>query len=372
MRVLHVIESMGRGGAERNFATLLPALAALGVDSVVATLWSGHAYDDRLARHATRHDFGLRPGPAFAAIPGLIKLARGCDAVHTQLPWADVTGRLAALAAGKPSVTTLHTTQYDRDNWARSSRAVQGKVQVIRALDAALARTTRRFFAVSPAVRDSYARALWLAPERIEIAPCMIDPEEWDPIRLPPRDELRRGYGMAAGELAVISVGRLIPSKRQCDAIAAVAALARSAPVRLYLAGTGSEEAALRAQADALGAPVVFLGDRNDVPRLLHAADLFVFPTLFEGMPLALLEAMAMGKPCLCSDLVEIRGLGGEAVVYFGATDLPALTEGLRALASDPARRAALGARARQEALRFADPGAAAARFVDRVRTLLP
>lgn len=372
MRVLHVIESMGRGGAERNFATLLPALSALGVESVVATLWSGHAYDDRLARYATRHDFGLQPGPAFTAIPGLIRLARGCDAVHTQLPWADVAGRLAALAARKPSVTTLHTTQYDHENWAASSRAVQGKVQVIRALDAALARTTRRFFAVSPAVRDSYARALWLAPDRIEIAPCMIDPEEWDPARLPAREELRRGYGMAEGELAVISVGRLIPSKRQRDAIAAVAEVARSARVRLYLAGTGSEEAALRAQAAELAAPVVFLGDRNDVPRLLHAADLFVFPTLFEGMPLALLEAMAMGKPCLCSDLVEIRELGGDALTYFAPTDLPGLTEGLRALAADAGRRARLGERAKDLALRFADPRAAAARFVDRVRALLP
>src|SRR6187399_1596694 len=106
MRVLHVIESMSRGGAERNLATLLPALGGMGVESVVATLWAGHAYDDVLARFATRRDFGLRPGPAFSALPGLVSLARTVDIVHTQLPWADIVGRMAAVATGKPSITT--------------------------------------------------------------------------------------------------------------------------------------------------------------------------------------------------------------------------------------------------------------------------
>src|SRR5688500_19152721 len=103
MRVLHVIESMSRGGAERNLATLLEPLQSLGVDNVVATLWSGHAYDEVLDRFADRHDFGLSPGPALSVLPGLIKLARSADVVHTQLPWADIVGRLAALAARRPS-----------------------------------------------------------------------------------------------------------------------------------------------------------------------------------------------------------------------------------------------------------------------------
>jgi glycosyltransferase involved in cell wall biosynthesis len=369
MRILHVIESMGRGGAERNFATLLPSLSALGVENVVATLWSGHAYDETLARFATHHDFALpRPGPAFSTVPGLIRLARNADAVHTQLAWADIVGRMAAVTARKPSLTTMHTTQYDDDNVARLPRSARVNTRIIQALDAGLARTARRMFAVSASVRDSYARALHLSPSRIEIAPNMIDPDAFDPDRQPPRAELRERYGMAPDEVAVIAVGRLIPSKRQEDAIRAVAEVARQRPVRLYLAGTGADEPQLRALAAAEECPVVFLGDRDDIPQLLHASDLFVFPTLFEGMPMALLEAMAMGKACLCSDLVEIRQLGGEAVVYFPPRDLAGLVAALRALVGDPARRAQLGEVARAAVRGFADPLGAARRFVAAVQ----
>jgi glycosyltransferase involved in cell wall biosynthesis len=372
MRVLHVIESMGRGGAERNFATLLPSLSALGVENVVATLWSGHAYDDVLARHATHHDFRLpRPGPAFSTVPGLIRLARRVDAVHTQLAWADIVGRIAAVAAGRPSLTTMHTTQYDGDNVARLPPRARLHTRIIQAMDGTLARTTGRLFAVSPSVRTSYARALHLDPSRIEVAPNVIDPAIFAPDRQPPREELRARYGMAADELAVISVGRLIPSKRQEDAIRAVAALGRGAPARLYLAGSGPDEAALRALAARESAPVVFLGDRGDVPQLLHASDVFLFPTLFEGMPMALLEAMAMGKACLCSDLVEIRQLGGDAVVYFQPHDVAAIQRELRVLVADPGRREALGTKARSAAQRYADPLGAARRFVTAVEELV-
>jgi glycosyltransferase involved in cell wall biosynthesis len=373
LRVLHVIESMGRGGAERNFVTLLPALTSLGIENVLATLWGGHAFDVQLDRVAVeRHDFGLaRPGPAFTAVPGLVRLARTVDLVHTQLPWADITGRLAALLAGRPSLTTLHTTQYDPENTARLPQPMQTNVALIQLMDATLATTTRRFFAVSPAVRDSYVRALRLSPEAIEIAPCVLDPEAFDPGRQPPRELLRSQYGMAPDQIAAVSVGRLIPSKRQADAIAAVAQAARAAPVHLYLVGTGPDEPALRRLAAERSAPVTFLGDRGDVPQLLHAADLFLFPTLFEGMPMALLEAMAMGKPCLCSDLVEIRQLGGDALRYFPPQDVPSLLRGLGALIADAPLRGELGRRARETARRFADPPAAASRFVSAARGLL-
>jgi glycosyltransferase involved in cell wall biosynthesis len=83
---------------------------------------------------------------------------------------------------------------------------------------------------------------------------------------------------------------------------------------------------------------------------------------------MALLEAMAMGKACLCSDLVEIRQLGGEAVVYFPPRDLAGLVAALRALVGDPARRAQLGEVARAAVRGFADPLGAARRFVAAVQ----
>lgn len=371
MRVLHVIESMGRGGAERNLASLLRPLSALGVENHLATLWPGRSYEERVVPFVKRHEFNLRPGRALAALPGLIALAREVDVVHTQLMWANIVGRVAAYLARRPSVTTLHTTAYDESNLAKLPVAVRRKTQVIRCIDALTARATKRFFAVSPAVKDVHVRALGLSPEEIELAPCCIDVAEFDPVQVGDRAEARAAVGFAPGEFALLSVGRLIWSKRHDDAIEAVAEVARTAPVHLYVAGAGPEETALRALAQRLAAPVTFLGVRDDIPRLLCAADAFLFPSVYEGMPLALVEAMVMGLPCVCSDIVENRSLGGDACIYFAPGDTAGIARAVRALIVDEAGRARMARKGRSAVLRFADPQAAAARFVRSVGALL-
>jgi glycosyltransferase involved in cell wall biosynthesis len=89
------------------------------------------------------------------------------------------------------------------------------------------------------------------------------------------------------------------------------------------------------------------------VAQLLHASDLFLFPSVIEGMPLALIEAMAMGRCCLCSDIPENREAGGDAILYTTAGDVPALTAALRAILADEPRRRALGEAARARSLRY-------------------
>ncbi len=98
---------------------------------------------------------------------------------------------------------------------------------------------------------------------------------------------------------------------------------------------------------------MTFLGPRSDVAQLLHASDLFLFPSVIEGMPLALIEAMAMARCCLCSDIAENREAGGDAIAYTPAGDVPALTAALRAILADEPRRRALGEAARARSLRY-------------------
>ena len=113
-------------------------------------------------------------------------------------------------------------------------------------------------------------------------------------------------------------------------------------PEALFVfAGEGDERSALEAQTRALGLKdrVVFLGYRLDIPHVLASCDLFVLPSLFEGLPLSLLEAMAAGKPVIAT------AIGGtDEVVLHGQTgllvppgDAPALATAIRALLGDPA-----------------------------------
>jgi glycosyltransferase involved in cell wall biosynthesis len=371
MRILHVIESMARGGAERNTALLLGPLAGMGVENHLATLWPGRSYDDRVEPYAVRHEFNLPATAPFRALPRLVRLARQADVVHTQLPWANIIGRMAASAAGRPCVTTLHTTAYDPINMARLQPGLRFRTRMVRRLDAVTGRGTRHFFAVSPVVKAVAVKTLGIAPERIEIAPCCVDAGEFNPERLGDRAAVRAALGWPADEKAIIAVGRLIPLKRHKDAIQAVAELARGLRVRFHLVGQGPEETALRQLAASTGAPVNFLGLRDDVPRLLRAADLFVFPSEHEGMPVALLEAMTMGLPCLCSDIPENRAVGAETAAYFPLGDVAGLAQMMRDLLTDPARLARMSQEHRDQVGRYGDPQAAAARFLQSVQAVL-
>jgi glycosyltransferase involved in cell wall biosynthesis len=351
VRILHIIESMQIGGAERHLANLLAPLRALGVQNEVALLWSGQAFDDSVRPFAEVHDFALPPRKVMPALPRLVALARQADVVHTQLPWADIAGRLAALAARRPSVTTLQSTWYDSHNTSSFDRRLRRRIEVVKRLDGWTARATSRFFAVSEATKRTYVRELRLRPERIDIIPNSVDLRRFDPGAAGDREAARRALGLG-DEIAILMLARLVRPKGHVEAIKAVSQI-RERPLVLLIAGTGPDEESLRELAASLKAPVRFLGPRSDAPQLLRAADIFLFPSQYEGLPLALIEAMAMQVPCLCSDIPENRETGGEHVAYAPAGEVAPLIAGLRTLAADPQRRAQLAQGARISVSRF-------------------
>ncbi|MFO0624385.1 MAG: glycosyltransferase family 4 protein [Polyangiales bacterium] len=163
----------------------------------------------------------------------------------------------------------------------------------------------------------------------------------------------------------MVALARLLPLKALDDAVRAVAQVATVRPAQLVVAGEGPDRARLQAVIDETRAPASLPG-RLPAVTVLKAADLFVLPSRYEGMPLSLIEAMAMGVPSLCSDIAETRETGGDAAAYAPVGDPAALGREMLALAGDPARRAALSragvARARQFAAEVV-----ARRFLDGV-----
>jgi glycosyltransferase involved in cell wall biosynthesis len=371
MKILHLIESMGQGGAERHLANLFKPLSALGVENHLVTLWPGHAYEDQIAGFVSqRKEFNLNDRKVFPALPGLLPLVRQVDLVHTQLPWADIIGRMAARIEKKPVVTTLQTTWYDEENVKKWGFKLRQKVRALRFLDVVTSPITQHFFAVSQATKDTYIKVLHASPERFEVLFNTVQLSSFSPEVLGDRQVIREGLGLASHEVALTIVARLVPPKRHEDAIRAVAEACKSAPVKLFFAGVGPEEARLRDLAATLRCPVTFLGLRNDVGRVLYASDIFLFPSLFEGLPLALIEAMAMGLAAICSDIPENREVCGDAALYNPVMDVSGLTQKILLLAQDPARRLALSPLARQRAQRFsAEP--AAQRFFNAAQEVL-
>ena len=371
MRILHIIESMGMGGAERHLANLMEPLSRLGVDNQLVTLWSGNAYSEHVLPFAKVHDLALPERRALPAVPRLIQLAREADVVHTQLPWADIVGRLAAVAARRPSVSTLQSTWYNDVNLQSFPSMVRARARAVRWLDGITARTTRRFFAVSESTRQTYERELGVPHDRIIVLPNTVDLRQFDRSRLGDRAAIRRELELADDELAILMVARLKPEKGHETTFEAVSSLTPELRLKLCLVGIGPERSRLEEHARQLGVPVKFLGERRDVPRVLHAADLFVFTSRWgEGLSLALIEAMAMGLPCICSDIPENREAGVDAIEYVPLGDAAALARCIRAVATDRGRRESLAARSAARAKQF-EATRTAQRFLRAIEEIL-
>jgi glycosyltransferase involved in cell wall biosynthesis len=163
------------------------------------------------------------------------------------------------------------------------------------------------------------------------------------------------------GPVRIRAVGRLTAQKGFDLLLAATRRLlAAGVPVEVAIAGEGRDRAALAAA--AAGLPVRLAGQLEDVPAFLAGADVFCLPSRAEALPLALLEAVVAGLPCVATDVGDIAAELGDLVVLVPPGDVDALTAALTRLATEPGTRRRLGARARAAAVdRFDERAAVAA-----------
>lgn len=276
------------------------------------------------------------PDPAsdLVALLRLIHVARQYDIVHTHSSKAGFLGRLAARLAGVPA--TLYTPN------AFAFLAPGRAARLFYALERFAACFTDGLVACSPS--EARAAACLLPQERIHVIPNAVDLSRFAPVDRASRTALVVGM-----------VARLASQKAPEVFVRAAAHVCRSrSDVQFWLIGDGELRAPLEALARQLGvAPAVqFLGHRRDVPALLHALDLFVLTSRYEGLPFSVLEAMACGLP-----VIATRAPGTVDVVEDGVTglltalDAPEETsEAILALLAAPQRARALGEAGRRRA----------------------
>lgn len=255
------------------------------------------------------------------------------DVVHTHLFGDALHGQLAARFAGKlPVVMTIHNVleklpflQRIGYRWLvpRSSRAV----------------------ACSKIVRESFIVGRVRRAEEIVTIPNGIEPPRVASAGSREQDPLRRKLASWSSYPILAAIGRLSEAKGYRYLLAALAGLSRSTeiPPRLVIIGDGPLRSQLESQAREKGIEdlVVFAGARPDVNELLHRVQVVVFSSLWEGLPVALLEAMA-ARRCIVG--TEIPGIleavrGNREAILVPPRDVHALCEGLRRATSDPELR---------------------------------
>ncbi len=344
LNVLQVIPTLDRSGAEKQMVMLAKGLPRERFRVEVAALTRLGPLEGELRDAGipvTLIGKRLKVDPfALGRLVRLMKSKR-FDVVQTWIFAANVYGRVAAHRAGVPVVVTAEMAV---DLW-------KGKAQL--AVDRRLAIWTDRVVGNSNAVVDFYREA-GVPGDRLAMIPSGIgdeEPPEVDPAAV------RAEFGLAAGSPLAIFVGRLAAQKAVDDLLAALDILQHTEPdLRTLIVGDGPLRERLRARAHAftLDDAVQFLGHRDDVPRLLAAADLLVLPSLYEGLPNVVLEAMRFRKP-----VVATAAPGTTEVVIDGETgrlvpprDFVALARGIRELIRDPALAQRMGeaGRARAEA----------------------
>ncbi|MGA8746775.1 MAG: glycosyltransferase family 4 protein [Solirubrobacterales bacterium] len=266
----------------------------------------------------------------------IVELGREADLVHVH---GDMAAMLIAPAIGDcPLVITSHGLHR-----LRRARGVSAWF-IRRRLRAAVEASTRTI-CIAKDERDDLAAILppSLGDRLVVVRNGVPVPVPADPAR---RAETRRSLGLGDGEVAVLFVGQLEKRKDPLGAIAATqAARAHGAAVVLLIAGSGPLEGEVLSRQ---GAGVRPLGQREDLPDLYAAADLFLLPSHREGMSFALLEAMAHGLPPIVADGTGNAETVGAAGPVFPAGDVVAMSELLVRLASDAVARAQLGEAARE------------------------
>jgi glycosyltransferase involved in cell wall biosynthesis len=319
-RYLLLINSLAPGGAERSLVELLAPLTERGVSPIVLCLKRSEVGFEQEVIDA---GFDLRFVKA-TRLPGRVLEVRSTiraerpALVHTTLFDGDIVGRLAAIGTGVPVITTLANTTYDPARLEGDANLTKLKIDAVKAIDRWTARhLTRHFHAVSSAVKASAVAHLGIDPDDVTVVRRGRDPD-----RLGLRSEARRAAvrkRMGFGEEAevVLTVGRHEFQKGQSHLLTAFSRVSRQRPSAvLVIAGRdGNASRSLHALASELGVVdrVHFLGHRSDVADLMVAADVFVFPSLWEGLGGVLIEALALEVPIVSSDLDATREvLGGE------------------------------------------------------------
>jgi glycosyltransferase involved in cell wall biosynthesis len=346
VKALHIIDTLGRGGAERLLVMLLPELARQGLKVAVAVRRAPYDLQPELEaagvpviRLPKRHRWNLLAGARDIA-----KAMPDADILHAHLYFPTLNAALARLLglSGAKTCATFHNLAYAGAN--------QDGVK-LRFYKAVARFTTRRGivakFAVSQAVADHYRKALSL--ERVDVI--------YNPIDLASAHIVQTAVPRDQGDpMHIIVPGRLVPEKGHFDFIAALGdeRLAGQS-FKITFAGHGKLHSELARLAKGLPWPLTITGSlaHSELMRLLARADLVVVPSRFEGFGLTALEAMSLSKPVIASSAGGLPEVVGQAGRLVPPADPGAIAEAILQLAGDEALRDSLGkaARARAEAV---------------------
>ena len=297
INVLQLVEGFGLGGAEKKLKELIEYMDRDKFNTVVCSLGLGDTIKEDFEKlgdlgievmeipRKVRVDFGL-----LFKIAKLIK-EKDIDVVMTTLFYADVIGPLAGKLGKAKAVFSWETISapwwlYKRRLWPYQF-AIRYCKKVV-----SVSKATARFLIDERGVPE----------KKVMIIPYGVNLDQYN--TSDDGSEKRKSIGLKKDDLVVGMVGRLVPQKGHVYLIEAAETVVKTFPdVKFVLAGDGElhEELVAKAKKHGVDKNFVFLGFRHDVDELLSTFDIFTLPSLYEGLPNVVLEAMASGLPIVAT-----------------------------------------------------------------------
>ena len=350
VRVLQVIGGSQFGGAIWVIESYVRALQEHGCDVTVCTSVErvAEVFERAGCEIVSIPEMGREIHPV-KDIVSLVKLTAACrrggyEVVHTHTSKGGFVGRAAARLARTPVI--LHTAH----GFAFHESSSRRSVRFYTALERLAARWSDRVITVSNFHRDWALRLRIAGPGKIVAIRNGISPERVK--ATVDRHDVRAALGIDDGALVVTSVARLASQKGLEALIQAMRSVTETYPAaRLVLVGDGPLRESLGELSRSLGLSdeVHFLGFRSDVGDILNASDIVVAPSLREGLSIAILESMALGKPTVASDIgsnLELITDGSNGLLV-PPEDPEPLTAAILRLLAEPGWAEQLGASAR-------------------------
>lgn len=323
VKVFHIINGFGPGGAERSLVELLPMYRHAGIDSAVVHLKDRNVGYTEEAKRLGLPLFRL-PGQT---VPGWVRALRRRikeerpDVIHTSLFESDIVGRFAAAGTGIPVLSSLVSLSYDAVRKS-DTRLNQKAFRFVKMVDGFTARNlTTHFHALTETVKSAYVDALGLRPDRITVVPRGRSRLRLGERSAERRMGVRQRLGIDPDRPLLLNVGRQEYAKGQVHLLDAMPRVLQHEPrAFLLVAGRAGIQTPLlqaRMREHGLEKCVQFLGHREDVTDLMAAADVFLFPSLFEGLGGSAIEAMGLGLPVVASDIPVLREVVGDEAGLF-------------------------------------------------------
>jgi glycosyltransferase involved in cell wall biosynthesis len=354
MRVLQLISSLKTGGAQKLQETFVGAVRGRPVELTVASLQADAGSTILEALQAQGQRVVHLPGKKLLDVGRFQKLLRFLrqekfDVIQSHLTYANILAAAAGRLTGIPVIGTLHNVRIEAKHYHPLR---EGLMETL-----ALRFGARAVIAVGEQVAEAYRPRL--RGQRLVVIPNAVAPIP--PLPAAERLALRRSLTGSTARPLLLAVGRLSVQKGFADLLDAFAEIHAAHPdAFLAIAGAGELQGELTARLEWLGLAghASLLGGRGDVPQLLRASDIFVSSSLWEGLPIAVLEAMSAGLPVVATQVGEVPFTVVEGTGLLVPPGQPQhLAAALQTLLADSAKREAMGRAALAHVERHHSPG---------------